>query len=283
MKVITKINEMQTYINKMKKRHTIGFVPTMGALHQGHMSLVAAAAGENSRVVVSIFVNPTQFAAGEDLEKYPRPIKKDLKMMKDSKLVACVFKPEAADMYPEGFASYVALENDMPQVLCGVTRPSHFKGVTTVIAKLLNIIKPDRLYLGQKDAQQAFILEKMMKDLNYETVAVICPTVREKDGLAMSSRNSYLTPEQRNTAPVLYTSLQMAESMIELGERNPETVKKEVRRKLKESQAEIDYVEIIEAGTLKRCEKLCGRVLIAAAICIGKTRLIDNIIMDIKD
>jgi pantoate--beta-alanine ligase len=169
----------------------------------------------------------------------------------------------------------------MTACLCGVTRPAHFKGVTTVIAKFLNIVNPDRIYLGQKDAQQAMIIIKIMRDLNYRTQAVICPIVREKDGLALSSRNAYLTPEQRNSAPVIFKSLQMVESMVELGERNAETIKKEIRRKIKEENLEIDYVEAVSAADLKPAEQLSGKVLIAAAVFVGKTRLIDNIIIDI--
>ncbi len=280
MKIIGTLSEMHEYTAKLKKRsHTIGFVPTMGALHEGHMSLVEAADKQNEKVIVSIYVNPSQFGAGEDFEKYPRPIKKDLKMLKASKKVDCVFTPDNAMMYPEGYATYVALENEMTKCLCGITRPEHFKGVTTIVTKLLNIVKPDRLYLGQKDAQQSVVLTKMAADLNYQTEVVVCPIFREKDGLALSSRNMYLTPEERNTAPALYKSLQMAESMIELGEKSCDTLKKEIRRKLKESNIEIDYVEIVDAKTLKPLEKITGSALIAAAIYVGKTRLIDNTII----
>lgn len=271
---------MTVYANKLKKRgHTSGFVPTMGALHEGHLSLVEAAAAGNEKVIVSIFVNPTQFLPGEDFEKYPRPVKKDLKMLKDTKKVDCVFMPERASMYPEDAATFVTLENDMTKILCGASRPGHFKGVTTIVAELLNIVKPDNLYLGQKDAQQALILKKMMKDLHYDTQVVLCPIVREKDGLALSSRNMYLTPQERDTAPVLYKSLQMAESMVELGERSAETVKKEIKRKIKDAGVEIDYVETVDPATLTPVDKITGEVLIAAAIFVGKTRLIDNTII----
>ena len=280
MKTITAIEEMTVYANKLKKRgHTSGFVPTMGALHEGHLSLVEAAAAGNEKVIVSIFVNPTQFLPGEDFEKYPRPVKKDLKMLKDTKKVDCVFMPERASMYPEDAATFVTLENDMTKILCGASRPGHFKGVTTIVAELLNIVKPDNLYLGQKDAQQALILKKMMKDLHYDTQVVLCPIVREKDGLALSSRNMYLTPQERDTAPVLYKSLQMAESMVELGERSAETVKKEIKRKIKDAGVEIDYVETVDPATLTPVDKITGEVLIAAAIFVGKTRLIDNTII----
>jgi pantoate--beta-alanine ligase len=283
MKIISDIKEMREYVLKLKKRgHTIGFVPTMGALHDGHMSLVSAAAADNEYVVVSIFVNSTQFAPGEDFEKYPRPISGDIKMLKATKNCDCLFTPDNALMYPDDYATYIQVENDMPKCLCGVTRPIHFKGVTTVISKFLNIINPDRIYFGQKDAQQSIIVTKMVKDMNYAAEVVVCPIFREKDGLALSSRNIYLTPEQRNTAPVLNKTLQMAESMIELGERSCEVIKKEMRRKLKEGNVVIDYVETVDFVTLKPVDKIAGKVLIAAAIYVGKTRLIDNTIVDIK-
>ena len=282
MKIINNISDMYEYSAKLKKRgHTAGFVPTMGALHDGHLSLVDRAALENKKVIVSIFVNPAQFGPGEDFDRYPRPVKKDLKMLKDTRKVDCVFTPDKDSMYPPGSATFVSLENEMTNVLCGASRPGHFKGVTTVVAELLNIVKPDRIYLGQKDAQQAIILSKMMRDMHFSTEPVICPIVREKDGLALSSRNAYLTPEQRDTAPVLYKSLQMAESMVELGERSAETLKKEIRRKIKEAGVEIDYVEAVDAATLAPVSAISGNVLIAAAIFVGKTRLIDNTIITI--
>lgn len=281
MKIITDIKAMHEYIRKIKKRGiSIGFVPTMGYFHEGHMSLMKKSAEENKKTIVSIFVNPIQFGPNEDFKKYPRDIKRDLKMLKELKCIDCVFIPEETQMYKEKFATYVELENNMPKVLCGISRPSHFKGVTTVVAKLLNIIKPDRLYLGQKDMQQAVILKKMVEDLNYDTEVIICPIVREKDGLAMSSRNTYLSPEERELAPVLYKSLQIAESMVELGEKDVEKIKNEMRRKLNEAGVKIDYVEIVDVNTLEKKEKIEGKILIAAAIYIGKTRLIDNIIIN---
>jgi pantoate--beta-alanine ligase len=284
MKVISSIQEMHDHVKSLKQRkHTIGFAPTMGALHEGHLSLMSAAKEANSKVIASIFVNPAQFAAGEDLEKYPRVLKADLKLLKNTKKVDCVFTPAAEEIYPEGYASYVELVNEMPKQLCGITRPGHFKGVTTIVAMLLNIVKPDRIYLGQKDLQQAMILAKMIKDLKYPVETVLCPTVREKDGLAMSSRNMYLSPEERNSAPALYKSLQMAESMVELGERNPQELIKEIKRKLKEADVVIDYVEVVDPDTLIKKERISHRSAIAAAVYIGKTRLIDNTIIKLKD
>ena len=232
---------------------------------------------------MSIFVNPLQFGPNEDFNKYPRNTKKDIKLLRTTKKVNCVFMPEADEMYSSDFATFVQLENQMPKVLCGITRPTHFKGVTTVVCKLLNIVKPDKLYLGQKDMQQAVILKKMIMDLNYKTEVVICPIVREKDGLAMSSRNSYLTPDERNIAPILRKSLQLGESMIELGERDSQTIIKEITRKIKETNAQIDYVEIVDPDTLLKKERIAGRILIAAAIYIGSTRLIDNTLIELKE
>lgn len=285
MKIINKIEEMHNYIDKIKrnKKNIIGFVPTMGALHDGHLSLVNIAAEQCNKVVVSIFVNPIQFGQNEDFNKYPRNTKKDIKLLRTTKKVNCVFMPEADEMYSSDFATFVQLENQMPKVLCGITRPTHFKGVTTVVCKLLNIVKPDKLYLGQKDMQQAVILKKMIMDLNYKTEVVICPIVREKDGLAMSSRNSYLTPDERNIAPILRKSLQLGESMIELGERDSQTIIKEITRKIKETNAQIDYVEIVDPDTLLKKERIAGRILIAAAIYIGSTRLIDNTLIELKE
>lgn len=275
---------MHVYINKLKRaKHTIGFAPTMGALHEGHLSLMAAAKQGNTKVMASIFVNPAQFAAGEDFDKYPRDVKKDLKLLKETKNVDAVFTPDAKEIYPEGFACYVELENDMPKVLCGASRPGHFKGVTTVVAMLLNIVRPDRLYLGQKDLQQYMIINKMIKDLKYPVEAIACPIIREKDGLALSSRNMYLNPDERNFAPVLYKSLQMAESMVELGERSTQVLIKEIKRKLNEAKVETDYVEVVDPDTLVKKEKIGARSAIAAAVFIGKTRLIDNTIINLKD
>ena len=284
MKVISSIQEMHEYVNKLKwRKHTTGFAPTMGALHEGHLSFMAAAKQANEKVVASIFVNSAQFSPGEDFEKYPRDVKKDLKLLKNSKNVDCVFTPDPKEIYPEGYGTYVELENEMPKVLCGAARPGHFKGVTTIVAMLLNIVKPGRLYLGQKDLQQAVILKKMIADLKYPVETVVCPIVREKDGLALSSRNMYLNPDERNFAPALYKSLQMAESMVELGERDAQVLVKEIKRKLKEANVEIDYVEVVDPDTLMKKDRISNRSAIAAAIYVGKTRLIDNTIIKLKD
>ncbi|MBN2754056.1 MAG: pantoate--beta-alanine ligase [Candidatus Goldbacteria bacterium] len=288
MKIIRNISEMQKYSDAIKRAarktpHVIGFVPTMGYLHEGHLSLVKAAVKECTKVVVSIFVNPAQFGPNEDFAKYPRDEERDLSLLEEIKGVDCVFIPLADEMYPEGYATYLSVENEMAKVLCGLSRPGHFKGVTTVVAKLINAVKPDKMYLGHKDMQQAVIITKMLRDMNYDTGVVICPTAREKDGLALSSRNSYLSPEERNTAPVLYKSLQMAESMAELGERDAAVIVREIKRKLKEEKVEIDYVEVVNPYTLEKTDKISGEALIAAAIFVGKTRLIDNTIIRTND
>ncbi len=288
MKIIRNIAEMQKYSDSIRRAarktpHIMGFVPTMGYLHEGHISLVNAGAKDCTKMAVSIFVNPAQFGPNEDLTKYPRDEQRDLMMLEETKNVDCVFIPSAEEMYPEGYAAYVNMENEMTKTLCGISRPGHFKGVMTVVAKLLNAVKPDKMYLGHKDMQQAIILTKMIKDLNYDTEVIICPTVREKDGLALSSRNSYLSPEERNTAPVLYKALQMAVSMAELGERDAAVIIREIKRKLKEDRVEIDYVEIVNPMTLEKTEKISGSALIAAAIFVGKTRLIDNAVIRVSE
>ena len=254
----------------------------MGCLHDGHLSLVNAAKEECAKVVVSIFVNPIQFGANEDFDKYPRVYKKDIRQLKGTKKVDCLFMPEKEELLPEGFAAAVTVDNELQSVLCGQSRPGHFKGVTTIVAKLLNIVRPEKLFLGQKDFQQTVILKKMIKDLDFDTQVKVCATVREKDGLAMSSRNIYLSPEERETAAVMYKALQMAESMIELGEHEVEKVVNEIKRKLKEANVKIDYIDILRAENLAEVSRITDEVVIAAAIIVGKTRLIDNVVVPVK-
>ncbi|MEI7641027.1 MAG: pantoate--beta-alanine ligase [bacterium] len=283
MKILKTIAEMNEYVRKNKKRgHSLGFVPTMGCLHDGHLSLVNAAKEECAKVVVSIFVNPIQFGANEDFDKYPRVYKKDIRQLKGTKKVDCLFMPEKDELLPEGFAAAVTVDNELQSVLCGQSRPGHFKGVTTIVAKLLNIVRPEKLFLGQKDFQQTVILKKMIKDLDFDTQVKVCATVREKDGLAMSSRNIYLSPEERETAAVMYKALQMAESMIELGEHEVEKVVNEIKRKLKEANVKIDYIDILRAENLAEVSRITDEVVIAAAIIVGKTRLIDNVVVPVK-
>jgi len=275
------IKEVRDIIKKEKsKGKTIGFVPTMGYLHEGHLSLVRRAKEETDFVVVSIFVNPLQFGPKEDFKEYPRDLERDIKLLEEVK-ADLLFAPEVEEMYPPGYKTYVEV-TEITDVLCGASRPGHFKGVTTVVAKLFNIVKPDKAFFGQKDAQQVAVIKKMVKDLNMDLEIVPVPTVREEDGLAMSSRNVYLNTEERKAAPILYKSLQRAKELIEKGEKNSTTILKEMEEMIsKEPLAKIDYIEIVDGETLKRKDKVEGNILIALAVKIGRTRLIDNIQMEV--
>lgn len=261
------------------KDKSIGFVPTMGALHEGHLSLIRAARKENKIVVVSIFVNPMQFGLKEDLGKYPRPLAKDLALCRREK-VDFVFCPKPLDIYPEDYSTYIEVKG-LSEVLCGKSRPGHFCGVATVVAKLLNIIQPDILYLGAKDAQQALIIKKMITDLNMPVKVKIMPIVREKDGLALSSRNIYLNKEEREDALVLSQALSLAKLLIKNGARNAERIISRMQQIIKKKKsAKIDYIEIVDSRNLKGLKKVSGSYLIALAVWFGKTRLIDNVIGD---
>lgn len=281
MKIAKTIKEVRDIIRKERNSgKTIGFVPTMGYLHGGHLSLVRKAKEETDFVVVSIFVNPLQFGPKEDFKEYPRNLNRDIKLLEEVK-ADLLFAPETEEMYPPGYKTYVEV-TEITDVLCGASRPGHFKGVTTVVTKLFNIVKPDKAFFGQKDAQQVAVIKKMVKDLNMDIEIVPVPIVREEDGLAMSSRNVYLNPEERKAAPILYKSLQRAKELIEKGEKNSSTILKEMEEMiLKEPLAKIDYIEIVDGETLKRKDKIEGNVLIALAVKIGKTRLIDNIQMEV--
>ena len=275
---IKSIEEMQK-IAKAYKRNgkTVGFVPTMGYLHEGHVSLIRCAKKENDIVVVSIFVNPLQFGKNEDLDKYPRDMKRDLTIC-NNEGVDMVFTPSYEEMYPEGFQTYVIVE-ELTKGLCGDYRPGHFKGVTTVVAKLFNIVKPDRAYFGKKDYQQFKVIQRMVKDLNMDIEVIGCPLIREKDGLAMSSRNKYLSPEERQSALSLSQALFKAKETFEKGERNPETLKQIIEDIIlsQPKVREIQYIEIIDPETLKPKDKLEKGDVIAIAVFVGDTRLIDNI------
>lgn len=281
MNIAKTIKEVRDIIKKEKsKGKTIGFVPTMGYLHEGHLSLVRRAKEETDFVVVSIFVNPLQFGPKEDFKEYPRDLERDIKLLEEVK-ADLLFAPEVEEMYPPGYKTYVEV-TEITDVLCGASRPGHFKGVTTVVAKLFNIVKPDKAFFGQKDAQQVAVIKKMVKDLNMDLEIVPVPTVREEDGLAMSSRNVYLNTEERKAAPILYKSLQRAKELIEKGEKNSTTILKEMEEMIsKEPLAKIDYIEIVDGETLKRKDKVEGNILIALAVKIGRTRLIDNIQMEV--
>lgn len=257
---------------------SVGFVPTMGYLHKGHLALVKQARAENSIVVVSIFVNPTQFGPAEDFKTYPRDTERDLALLQKEK-TDIVFMPPAEDMYPEGFSSWVVVEK-VTDRLEGSFRPGHFKGVATVVAKLFNIVEPTRAYFGQKDAQQVLVIRKMAADLSMNLEVIVSPTVREKDGLAMSSRNTYLNPQERKTATILFKALTLAQKLREKGESDAETLRQQMTALIsREPLAKIEYISIADTDTLEELSTLDGPALASMAVRIGKTRLIDNILL----
>ncbi|MFA6281762.1 MAG: pantoate--beta-alanine ligase [Candidatus Omnitrophota bacterium] len=281
MLIAKTIKQARKVIHEAKlKSKTIGFVPTMGALHKGHLSLVKKAKKDCDFVVVSIFVNPTQFGPKEDYRKYPRTFQND-KLLLEKENVDLVFCPSVKEMYPEDFSVYVTEEN-LSRFLCGKSRPGHFRGVCTVVAKLLNIITPDVAYFGQKDFQQAKIIEKMVKNLNLPLIVKLEPTIRENDGLAMSSRNKYLSGSERQDALAISQSLNLAKKLILKGERSCENIKNDIKKHIcQKKSVKIDYVEIVDAETLEPGVKLSSRVVIAIAVYLGKTRLIDNIVLKV--
>ncbi len=277
MEIIHNSNEMQSISNKLRMEGKyIGFVPTMGYLHEGHLSLVEQARKDNDIVIVSIFVNPLQFAPNEDFDRYPRDIERDEKLLKDHD-VDFLFYPSVKDMYPEGFQTFVEVEQ-LTKVLEGKSRPTHFKGVTTIVAKLFNITKPHRAYFGKKDAQQLIVIKRMVKDLNMDIDIIGMPIVREKDGLAMSSRNKYLKDKEREQAICLYRSLLKAKELIESGITNTELIKGEMKQLINQfSLAEIDYISINRISDLKELKEIeKDNTLVSLAVRIGNTRLIDN-------
>jgi pantoate--beta-alanine ligase len=277
MQIARTIAEMKAL--RMKSLGSVGFVPTMGYLHDGHLALVKQARAENSVVVASIFVNPTQFGPTEDFKTYPRNTERDLAMLRKAR-TDIVFMPSAEEMYPEGFTSWVEVEK-VTDRLEGSCRPGHFKGVTTIVAKLFNIVEPTRAYLGQKDAQQALVIKKMVADLNMNLEVIVAPTVRESDGLAMSSRNVYLNPQERQAAIVLFKALTLARNRREKGERNAEAVRQEMTSLIsQEPLAKIEYVSIADAQTLEELSEIDRPALVSLAVRFGKTRLIDNILLE---
>lgn len=284
MIIINNPNEMSEKIKRLKLQgKSIGLVPTMGYLHKGHMSLIKKARGENDIVAVSIFVNPTQFGEGEDLDSYPRDIERDADLCKEEG-ADIIFAPQPVDMYPKGYSTYADVEGGITRGLCGASRPGHFRGVATVLAKLFNIVQPQRAYFGQKDAQQVAVVRRMAEDLNMDVEIVSCPIVREKDGLAMSSRNTYLSPSERMDALVLSRSLFEAKEMIMSGKREASNIKSHIKGRISGvKSADIDYVEIVDADSMEDLEFIRGRVLVALAVRVGKTRLIDNIIMEVEE
>lgn len=282
MKILNTIKDMRIEIKKARRNgSSIGFVPTMGYLHEGHLSLIKRAKRENDLVIVSIFVNPTQFGIGEDFESYPRSLSRDSRLI-ESAGGDIVFSPSILEMYPRECSTYVKIEGDITKKLCGASRPGHFRGVTTIVTKLFNIVAPDRAYFGQKDAQQVAVIEQMVRDLCFDVEIIPCPTVREEDGLAMSSRNTYLKKDERSAAAVLFKSLSRAEEMIKKGERNPLKISDIILNNIRsEPLSKVDYIEIVNNKTLESIEEIKGDILIALAVRIGNTRLIDNIKLEI--
>lgn len=277
MQVIKDIPTMKRLSRNIRcEGKILGFVPTMGALHQGHLALIRKAREDCDIVVVSIFVNPTQFGPGEDFEQYPRDFAKDARVCEEEK-VDFVFAPSAQDMYPEGYSTWVEVEGTLTHILEGTRRPGHFRGVTTVVAKLFNIVCSDYSYFGEKDYQQALIVKKMVKELHMDTQILLLPTVREEDGLACSSRNSYLKNEEREAARILYRTLVKAKKMIQEGEKDASYLRSVIKDSIgKEPLASIDYVAIADPETLGSVERIEKEVIVLLAVRIGRVRLIDN-------
>ena len=279
MRVIKSVLEMQAVAEDLRKENLLGFVPTMGYLHEGHLALVRRARELANVTVVSIFVNPTQFGPAEDLDRYPRDLERDM-MLLEAEKTDILFFPEAAEIYPEHYSTYIEVRG-IQDHLCGRSRPGHFTGVATVVAKLFNIVKPHFAVFGQKDFQQLKVLERMVRDLNMDVKIVPYPTIREKDGLAMSSRNTYLSPDERRKALLISASLRKAQELFGTGERSVPVLKKEVTRVLgSEEGIDIEYVEICDTVTLVELDdKIQKEAVLAIACRIGRTRLIDNTVL----
>ena len=281
MKIVKTVDEVKEIVKGWRREGlTVGLVPTMGFLHAGHQSLIAKSVEQNDRTVVSVFVNPIQFGPNEDLEAYPRDLERDAELCEKTG-ADIIFNPEPAEMYKDGFVSFVDM-NGLTNHLCGLSRPVHFRGVCTVCNKLFNIASPDRAYFGQKDAQQLAVIKRMVKDLNMNLEIVGCPIVREEDGLAMSSRNTYMNAEERKAALILSKSIFMGKKLIEDGERDAALVKAMMTELIKtEPMADIDYVEVVNNLTMESIDKIEGDILVAIAVKINnKVRLIDNFMMD---
>ena len=279
MRVISTVGEMQAICREVRRSgKSLGLVPTMGALHDGHLSLVRAARAHNQVVAASIFVNPLQFGPNEDFSKYPRTMERD-KALLEAEKIELLFAPSTEEMYPKGAVTEVYVAG-LSEKLDGKSRPGHFKGVTTVVAKLFEIVRPDRAYFGQKDAAQVAVLRKMVHDLNIDIEVIVCPIVREKDGLAMSSRNAYLTPEQRKQALVLHRALMRVQLLSDTGEKSAETLAQVGKQVLAEEPgARLDYLEIVNPETLEPVESVTRGALVAVAAYVGTTRLIDNLVL----
>ncbi len=278
MKIVETIQEVREQVKEWRKQGlSVGLVPTMGYLHEGHKSLIDCAVSENDKVVVSVFVNPMQFGPKEDLASYPRDLDRDAALCENAG-ADIIFHPEPEEMYHEDFSSFVDM-NTLTGGLCGKTRPTHFRGVCTVVSKLFHIVTPDKAYFGQKDAQQLAVIRHMVSDLNFGLEIVGCPIVREEDGLAKSSRNTYLNEDERKAALILSKSLGKGKALLEAGETDAAKLKAVIENTLAtEPLASVDYVEVVDWDSLKPIEIVNGSVLVAIAVYIGKTRLIDNII-----
>jgi len=282
MHIIEDPRAMQTWaLEQRRAGASIGFVPTMGALHEGHLSLIRRCRANNDLAVVSIFVNPTQFGPGEDFKQYPRNVERDKELLR-AEAVDVLFCPTPETMYPPSFSTRVE-EKLLSKPLCGISRPGHFRGVATVVLKLFNLVQPTRAYFGWKDAQQARVIQRMVRDLAVPVEIVVLPIVREPDGLAMSSRNAYLDTQQRREAVTLYESLNWARKMIDNGERSAQNIIRGIRERIEAStSARIDYIAVVDLETLREVQAVQGTVLIALAVFFGKTRLIDNVLVQVK-
>lgn len=279
MKVVKTIKEVREIVSEWKKQGlSVGLVPTMGYLHEGHQSLIRCS-NENDRTVVSVFVNPIQFGPNEDFASYPRDLERDTKKCEEAG-ADLIFAPEASEMYAENFSSFVDMTGPTDE-LCGLRRPGHFRGVCTVVSKLFNIVTPDKAYFGQKDAQQLAVIRRMVRDLSFGIEIVGCPIVREEDGLAKSSRNTYLSADERKAAVVISKSLKAGQEMIEKGETDTAKITESITDMIEsEPLAKIDYIKAVDADSIEPVDTVSGRVLFAAAVYIGKTRLIDNFIAE---
>ncbi len=278
MKIVAETEEVREQVRQWRKEGlSVGLVPTMGYLHEGHKSLIDKAVQQNDRVVVSVFVNPIQFGPGEDLATYPRDLERDAALC-EAAGASLIFHPEKENMYFDDFCTFVDMDG-LTKGLCGKTRPTHFRGVCTVVSKLFHIVQPDRAYFGQKDAQQLAVIRRMVRDLNFDLEIVGCPIIREEDGLAKSSRNTYLSQEERAAAVILHKGLLRGEEMIRNGERDASVVIREITGIIEsEPLAKVDYVEVVDFDRIEKIDAIEGNVLAAVAVYIGKTRLIDNFI-----
>ena len=279
MKIVSSVEEVRAAVKAWRSEGlTVGLVPTMGYLHEGHQSLIANSVKDNDRTVVSVFVNPIQFGPNEDLATYPRDLDRDAKLCEETG-ADLIFHPEKENMYDDDFCTYIDMDS-VTKNLCGKTRPTHFRGVCTVVGKLFNIVAPDKAYFGQKDAQQLAVIRRMVRDLNFDLEIVGCPIIREEDGLAKSSRNTYLSPEERQAALVLSRSLTEGKKLIESGEKDANKITSAIKNVIEsEPLAKIDYVEAVDFDSIEPIETIGENTLIAIAVYIGTTRLIDNIIV----